>query len=364
MLIRRSAAAIALLVSLASQSHGDAAMGLAEVESATVEAATSQPVGSPGGESLVRLPELLNAEVGLILTNGDELRGTLVEVQAGWVLLSHTSLGELRIERQALSRVRTVGAKPPSVAAVDPGAKAEIESGATPPEEPTSARADRIPDPPRANWSGRLQLGLSGSRGASDRDAVRVVATGKRDGENTVLSLRSTYQQTRRDGRRSENRFTARARNEWLRGESRWSGFLESEIELAEFLDYDARLRGGGGAVYRFIDDDKTLVSTRLGLGAARQFNSPNEDIDPEAIIALAVSHRFTPRQRIEFSADYFPDLRDTSDFRAEFRAGWEIGLNEENNLKLRLSLEDRYNSTASANKNNIDYFAELVYEF
>ena len=190
------------------------------------------------------------------------------------------------------------------------------------------------------------------------------MATAKRDAENTILTLRSTYQQTRRDGDRTENRFTARARNEWLRGESKWSGFLESELELAEFLDYDARLRGGTGLVYRFLDNDETLLSTRLGLGASRQFNGPNEDIDPEAIIAFAFSHYFTERQRIEIAADYFPDLAESGEFRAEVRAGWEIGLNDKNNVKLRLSLEDRYNSSARNEKNNLDYFAELVYEF
>lgn len=332
----------------------------AEVEAEAVD----QPVGSPAGDPLVRLPELINAEVGLILSNGDELNGVLAEVNPGFVVLSHSALGEIQIERQALTRVRT-GSFPAEVpGTIDPGAEAEIESGVTPPDVPPTTKPERIPEPPKASWSGRLQLGLSGSRGSTDSDSARVVATAKRDAETTILTLRSTYQQTRRDGDRTENRFTARARNEWLRGDSKWSGFLESELELAEFLDYDARLRGGTGLVYRFLDNDETLLSTRLGLGASRQFNGPNEEIDPEAIIALAFSHQFTERQRIEIAADYFPDLAETSDFRAEVRAGWEIGLNDENNLKLRLSLEDRYNSSANDEKNNLDYFAELVYEF
>lgn len=362
--IRRSVTVAAMLCTFLAPIGGAREAVHIEAESVAIAEELEQSVGSPSGDPLVRLPELINAEIGLILSNGDELRGTLIEVQAGWVLLGHVSLGELRIERQALSRVRTLGSTAPSAASSDPGAEAEIESGVTPPEEPSTAQPERLPEPPKAKWSGRLQLGLSGSRGSTDSDAVRIVASAKRDGANTILSLRSTYQQTRRDGDRTENRFTARARNEWLRGESKWSGFLESELELAEFLDYDARLRGGGGMVYRFLDNDETLFSTRLGLGAARQFNSSNEDIDPEAIIALAFSHRFNERQRIELSADYFPDLRDTENYRADFRAGWEIGLNDENNMKLRLSLEDRYNSRASMDKNNIDYFAELVYEF
>lgn len=322
-----------------------------------------QPVGPSTGESLVRLPELVNAPVALVLTNGDELRGILVEVSTGFVKLDHTSLGEITIERQALSRVRTRTAGPAAPADA-PGVRAEIESGATPPDVPPTTASDRLPEPPKANWSGRLQLGLSGSRGSSDTDSARIVASAKRDAPDTILTLRTTYQQTRRDGTRTENRFTARARNEWLRGESMLSGFLESELELAEFLEYDARLRGGAGLVYRFVDNDKTLLSTRLGLGVARQFNSANDDLDPEAIVAIALSHRLTSRQKIELSADWFPDLGDSSDYRAEFRLGWEIGLNDENNLKLRLSLEDRYNSAATRNRNNIDYFAELVYEF
>jgi len=362
--IRRSVTVAALLCTFMAPNGGATEVVHNEAEAVEIVEVLEQSVGSPSGDPLVRLPELLNAEIGLILSNGDELRGTLIDVQPGWVLLAHASLGEMRIERQALSRVRTLGPTAPSAASSDPGAEAEIKSGVTPPEEPSSAQPDRLPEPPRAKWSGRLQLGLSGSRGSNDSDAVRIVASAKRDGADSILSLRSTYQQTRRDGDRTENRFTARARNEWLRGESMWSGFMESEIETAEFLDYNARLRGGAGAVYRFLDNDETLFSTRLGLGAAREFGSSNDEIDPEAIIALAFSHRFSERQRLELSADYFPDLRDTENYRADFRAGWEIGLNAENNMKLRLSLEDRYDSRASMDKNNIDYFAELVYEF
>lgn len=351
--------ALACLLAICAPIAGASAAD-AEVEAEAIE----QPVGSPAGDPLVRLPELINAEVGLILSNGDELRGVLAEVNPGSVLLSHSALGEITIERSALTRVRTLNEPVETPRAIQPGAEAEIESGVTPPDVPPTTQPERIPDPPKASWSGRLQLGLSGSRGSTDRDSARVVATAKRDAENTILTLRSTYQQTRQNGDRTENRFTARARNEWLRGDSKWSGFLESELELAEFLDYDARLRAGAGLVYRFVDNDDTLFSTRLGLGASRQFNSTNEDIDPEAIIALALSHQFTDRQRFELSADYFPDLADTGEFRAEVRAGWEIGLNDENNIKLRLSLEDRYNSSANNDKNNLDYFAELVYEF
>lgn len=353
---------------LLAVSHAGAAIVETAIEAGAEAEAEAEINDQPGpsrqGDPLVRLPELINAEVGLILSNGDELNGVLAEVNPGFVILSHSALGEIQIERQALTRVRTNSSPAEAPGTIDPGAQAEVESGVTPPDVPPSTQRPEIPEPPKAKWSGRLQLGLSGSRGASDRDAARIVATAKRDAENTILTLRTTYQQTRNDGRRTENRFTARARNEWLRGESNWSGFVESELELAEFLDYDARLRGGTGLVYRFIDDGDTLLSTRLGLGASRQFNSSNEDLDPEAIVALAFSHRLTERQRLELSAEYFPDLRDTSQFRAEFRAGYEIGLNEDNNLKLRLSLEDRYNSSVTNNRNNLDYFAELIYEF
>ncbi|MFI4854318.1 MAG: YdiY family protein [Phycisphaerales bacterium JB065] len=365
MLTLRPVRFVPLLICAALAFHAVcAAAGAIEAEAEAEAEMADQPVGSSTGDPLVRLPELINAEVGLILSNGDELSGVLTEVKPGHVVLSHSALGEIRIERVALTRVRTTTQPQEAPATINPGAEAEIESGVTPPDVPPTTEPDRLPDPPKATWSGRLQLGLSGSRGANDRDSARVVATAKRDAKDSILTLRSTYQQTRSNGERTENRFTARGRNEWLRGESNWSGFLESEIELAEFLDYDARLRGGAGLVYRFIDNDETLFSTRLGLGAARQFNGPREDIDPEAIVALAFSHRLSPRQRFEVAADYYPDLRDTEQFRAEFRAGYEIGLNEKNNVKLRLSLEDRYNSSANIDRNNLDYFAELVYEF
>ena len=62
----------------------------------------------------------------------------------------------------------------------------------------------------------------------------------------------------------------------------------------------------------------------------------------------------------------FLPDVGDFGSFRLRIKAGWDFALNKEETLKLSLSMFDRYDSTPSGSdrKNDVDYWASLVWDF
>ena len=59
------------------------------------------------------------------------------------------------------------------------------------------------------------------------------------------------------------------------------------------------------------------------------------------------------------------PDVTDFLDYRLKSKASWEVLLDEETNLSLKVSLLDRYDSTPNGKKaNDLDYTLTLLWSF
>lgn len=331
--------------------------------------------------------------VTLTLDNGDTLSGDLLASDAATITVSHPILGRLTMDRSRVLEVRSavgasarpaVAAAPRAVAAgahatvlptstrslpasqpepepappveVEPGLSDATESADPPPPEPARAKP---------TWSGRLALGFNGSDGNADRLRLRYDAGATRTFEGETLNLNLAYSIAHEGSRRSEHWLRANARNSWAYRDTPWEAFAEAETEYDEFKDYDLRVSAGGGAAFRFIDSDRTKLTTRAGVGGRREFGGTDNDITPEAIAGFEVSHQLNARHRITANATWFPSLEDLSDFRATGRAAWEILIDPELNLTLQLGAEDRYDSTPSAREHNdLDYFAQIVLKF
>jgi len=140
--------------------------------------------------------------------------------------------------------------------------------------------------------------------------------------------------------------------------------FAEGEAEFDQIRDEDARLRGTLGLTYQFIRDEMTDLSGRVGLGGSYDIGGGDETFEPEALLALSYSRTLTERQTLRLSGEVFPLLDDTGEFRANARGAWEIALNEDKTMTLRLGGENRFDSTRTDDQNVIDYFAEIQWSF
>ena len=87
-------------------------------------------------------------------------------------------------------------------------------------------------------------------------------------------------------------------------------------------------------------------VIGRFGAGTSREFGGPDERWVPEALFGLEYDYKISGCQNIYAKADYFPDWEDFDSYRLVTDVGWELLLDAESNLNLKISVIDQYDST------------------
>jgi len=242
------------------------------------------------------------------------------------------------------------------------GAHAAAQDGESPSEEITA-------DEPKSlfeGWTGSVALGFNGATGNTERFNIRGEIAGTRDTKRMTTTAKSYYTYATDDGTASESRFFLGARNDWKLENDRWFVFGEGSAEFDDFQDWDWRLAGAGGGGYHFIRNEKTTLSGRIGAGLSKKIGGDDTAIRPEALVGADLAHQLTERQKITAGATLYPDLSDAGEFRLVSNAAWEILVDPEVNMSLRLGVEDRYDTMPGDGfkKNDFSYFAMLVWEF
>lgn len=243
---------------------------------------------------------------------------------------------------------------------------------AQPPPEAASAEAflsrpqpQAEPEPEPTPWEGSFELGLDGSSGNSETFNFRFGFDAQRKTGRNVLDLDLDYRKTSSEDVETANRALLDWRYERLFEASPWTTFLHGTLDYDEFKTFDMRITTDIGVGRKLIDTKRTEFAGRLGTGFSREIGGPDDVWVPEAVFGLEFKHKLTDRQKIAFSTEYTPDMASFDDFRMKSRASWEVLIDEEMNLSLKLSVLDRYDSTPNgAESNDLDYSAVLLWKF
>lgn len=255
---------------------------------------------------------------------------------------------------------------------IGPGAAARDDSSLAPAPSPTAgdevvfemAPIEPLPPPPKL-WSGSFDAGLNGSQGNSRVFNFRFNAAMKRETPGSILNLKLNYVNTATSGTQNANRLFFDGRDEWVLGDSPWTVYAHTTTEYDQFRAFDLRITGDAGIGYRFIKNDCTSLTGRLGPGFSKEFGGPENRVRPELVTGGAFEHKVSKRQSIMVSVDYFPDVTNFRIYRINSQLAWTFLLDEVNNLSLKLSLTDRYDSNPhGAKPNDLDYAATLLWQF
>lgn len=215
-------------------------------------------------------------------------------------------------------------------------------------------------------WTGSAALGLNGADGNTERISFRAEAGGKRTVEAYETSFNLLYTYGRENSRETENRFEGGLRNDWLFKDSPWRLFALAKYEYDNFQDWDHRVSAFVGPAYEFLKTDTTFLLGRVGAGVSREFGGEDNTWTPEGLIGADFEHKFSDRQKLTASADFYPALDDFGPYRFTAKGAYEILVDPSNGLTLRLGVEDRYDSTPGEGfkRNDITYFALLAWNF
>lgn len=217
-----------------------------------------------------------------------------------------------------------------------------------------------------SEWSGNVAFGLYGSSGNTERVNLRGEVDGTRETDKNLSRFLGTYAYAEDDGTESENKGQLLLENDFKIEESNWFFFGRGQLETDEFQDWDQRLSLFAGPGYVFIDDEKTSLTGKVGVGAVREFGGEDDDWRAEAIISAIGSHQLTERQKVMGEVDIYPSLEDIQDVRTRERLVWEITVDPEVNMSLRAGIEHRYDSSAEGDtkKSDVDYFVMLSWSY
>ena len=147
--------------------------------------------------------------------------------------------------------------------------------------------------------------------------------------------------------------------------DSLWTLFVHGTDDYDEFRPYDIRVTMDAGVGRKLIDTDRTSLLGRFGAGFSREVGGPSDEYVPELAFGLDIDHKINDRQKLSATVDYMPDASKFTDSRINARLSWEVLLDEEANLTLKVSLLDRYDSTPNdARPNDVDYAIVLLWSF
>jgi putative salt-induced outer membrane protein YdiY len=240
-----------------------------------------------------------------------------------------------------------------------PAPDAEPEAVETPAEEIITEEIVKSP------WCGSLELGLSGSDGNNDIFNLRSGFDLKRKTDWSTFTFDLDYKNDSTDNVQTANRLFIEERWEWSPQQNRWSWYAHGTTEYDEFKDFNSRIAGDAGLTYDFIKTEAGRFAGRFGLGTSREFGGSNDDWIPEGSFGLDLERQISKLQSLEMSIDYFPDLTDFGDCRIQTKFDYQIVIDAEMNLALKLGLLDNYDSTpGDALHNDLDYTAALLWKF
>ncbi len=215
-------------------------------------------------------------------------------------------------------------------------------------------------------WEGSVEVGLAGSDGNTEQVSFRMGVNAARKTERIETKFGANYLYVKSDGDETANRFDLSLRNDWLLKDSRWRLFAEGRYENDQFQNWDHRISGFLGVGYEFIKREKTTLVGRAGIGGSQEIGGDDEGFHPEALLGLDFGHKINERQKLVASTDFYPSLDDMGEFRWVNKAAWEVTVDPETNMFLRVGAEHRHDSDPGEGfkQNDLNYFLTLGWSF
>lgn len=214
-------------------------------------------------------------------------------------------------------------------------------------------------------WDFCFELGINGNAGNSDSLNVQTGLELERKNERYINTVKLRYNNAYADDVEVKNNASMQANHEKILGDTPWSWFIKSDLFYDEFKAFDLRWVINSGLGYAFINEESTKLKGRFGLGTSREFGGPDDHWAPEALLGIDYKRQITKQQKFSATADYYPDLSDFSDFRFISNVSWELLMDAEANLSLKLSVIDEYDSTPNgAEPNDVNYAFLLLWKF
>ena len=327
------------------------------------------------------LPILAQADE-VVLQDGSRIVGTVVKIQDGTMTLQTAHVGKLSISMASVAGVTTDSTHGVSLdnetaeqgqLTYDGSKQVFMQGNEAKPVDVEPAEllllwpeGEDMPKPAR-QWAGRVQLGITGADGNSDRFSFLGLTDATRTREQDTLFLYFQGAFAEDSGVRSRNEFKTGGRYEWNFTE-KWSAYFRTEFEEDEFESIDLRTTAVLGMGRKLLNKPKQTLSTRFGLGYLRE-DFEDAETEDEAIFDFGYDYALQIREIAKFTHNltYYSALEDPiENFRMVINTGTDIPLSNTEQWKLRLGVTHEYDDEPVEGIDRLDttYYMNLVYDW
>lgn len=226
---------------------------------------------------------------------------------------------------------------------------------------------DPPPPPPYEQWTARIEIGLNGKTGNTERTSFhgRAQALRSTPVDRLLMYLEGNY--AKDNGVESQNEVFGGAK--WERDlTERWFVFLKTELERDEFEMLDLRAIVTGGAGYFFIKQADHELKGRVGAGVQHESYQDGTNTN-DIILEAGYDYRLDINDWLRFthSLTWYPVIEDPAhDYRLFAETAGEIPLGDVSIWKLRAGMRNEYDALPPDGIERMDtsYFLNLVAEW
>jgi hypothetical protein len=216
-------------------------------------------------------------------------------------------------------------------------------------------------------WKHNVDVGFNGSDGNSRTFSGRGGIGAERKAQDMETKAGVSYVFAKDRSTKTKSRGEAFLRNDWIWPESRWGLWALGRLEYDEFQLWDWRASVFFGPSYTFIKNERTLLRGRAGLGAVYEFGGDaEEELEFSGMLGVDFEHKLTERSKIFATVEWIPNFSDWYEYRMVGAAGYELLVDPESGMLLKLGVSDRYDSDpgTGVERNDFEYFGTLSWTF
>ncbi|MEM7228683.1 MAG: DUF481 domain-containing protein [Planctomycetota bacterium] len=270
------------------------------------------------------------------LVSGDRISGTVIETTADHIVIDHAAMGRVELPKDQIMA----------------GMSSERQSH----YYDTALAAMQDIEAAEKEWKSYIDIGGGATFGNSDTQNANVAFQTVRENDATRTTIDAKYFYGASDGDRDENRFTAGILQDWFVPDSPWLYFATARYDFDEFNSWDYRISAHGGVGYELIVEEDRDLTLRAGLGASREFNSPDDDIRFEGLLGADFNWQISERQSFHFDTTIYPQLDEFGEFRTLSNANWAVLIDEETSLSLTAGVQHEYQSEVDGDTDENDF--------
>lgn len=225
------------------------------------------------------------------------------------------------------------------------------------------AMAEEVVVEDESKWENSVDFGLSLSKGNTDNLLLRFgLQTEKKEGPDAYFASAS-YKYGEEEATATQDEILGKATWKHAYAGKNFLG-LRFDARRDTFADIDYRFSIGATYGYYWIDNEKTVFSTELGLGITTEDKGLGNTTYLNGLFDQYFEHKLNENAKFYQNLSFAPRLDHLDDYRIEFEMGLETKITE--TIAFKVSFEDRYESLPAVGKekNDLKFITGLSYTF